>query len=57
MFESQQGNIYADNSGAVYVLSPSENRITLLNNGKSVVLNEIMMYQAAKGMPQRLEQN
>jgi hypothetical protein len=26
MLESQKGKIYADNSGAVYVLSPSENR-------------------------------
>lgn len=57
MFESVKGGIYADDSGEVYVLTYADNRITKLSGGKSVVLNEITMFQASKGRPQPLNGN
>ncbi|NEW09190.1 hypothetical protein GK047_24770 [Paenibacillus sp. SYP-B3998] len=54
MYESVKGGIYEDDSGEVYVLAYADNQITKLSSGKSVVLNEITMFQAAKGRPQPL---
>jgi hypothetical protein len=55
MYESMKGNIYADESGEVYVCNYAENRISKLSSGKSVVLSDITLFQAAKGRPQPLD--
>jgi hypothetical protein len=48
MYEQVKGAIYADDSGEVYVCTSAYNRITKLSNRKSIVLNDILLYQAAK---------
>jgi hypothetical protein len=54
LYEAVKGSIYADQSGEVYVVSYPDQRITRLSSGTSVVLTDMMMFQASKGRPQPL---